>query len=59
LRAVRNRIAQNAPSRISDLACPVVPIVCKQAGRDESPNCVRPSNLARSLTPIWLSRRCD
>jgi hypothetical protein len=59
LRAAWNRIAQNLPSRISDSACPVVPIVCKHARRDENRNCVRPSNLARSLTAIWLSRWCD
>jgi hypothetical protein len=59
LRAAWNRIAQNLPSRISDSACPVVPIVCKHARRDENTNCVRPSNVARSLTAIWLSRWCD
>src|SRR5213079_2078712 len=56
LRSVWNSLAQNLPSRISDSACPVVPIVCKHAQRDENRNCVRPSNLTRSLTAILLRR---
>ena len=35
LRAVRNRIAQNPPSRISDSTCPVPPTVCGNACHDE------------------------
>jgi hypothetical protein len=31
LRLVRNRIAQNLPSRISDSTCPVLPNVCRHA----------------------------
>src|SRR4051812_12763939 len=50
LRAVSNRIAQNLPSRISDSACHVVPIVYQHATRDKHRNCVRPPNLQRSLT---------
>jgi hypothetical protein len=53
LRAVRNSVAQNPPSRISDSICPLVPIVCRRARFNESANCVRPSNVARSLTEIY------
>src|SRR4029079_7763650 len=48
LRAVRNSVAQNPPSRISDSICPLVPVVWRPARRDDSANCVRPSNVVRS-----------
>src|SRR4051794_40467340 len=50
LRAVWNSVAQNPRSRISDLRCRVAPIVYRHAHRDANVNCVRPINLARSLT---------
>jgi hypothetical protein len=53
LRTVWNSVAQNPPSRISDSTCPLVPIVCRRARFNESANCVRPSNVARSLTVIY------
>jgi hypothetical protein len=56
LRAILNSVAQNPPSRISDSTCRVIPIVCQHAARDTHRNCVRPSNLTRSLTGIWLSQ---
>jgi len=56
LQAVWNRVVQNLPSRIFDLRCRVGPIVCEHAHGDANGNCVRPSNVARSLTAILLSR---
>jgi hypothetical protein len=55
LRTVWNRIAQNLPSRTSDLRCPVAAIVCRHMRGDMKRNCVRPSNVVRSLTAISLS----
>ena len=55
LRTVRNSVAQNLPSRISDPRCRVVPIVCGHAHGPTAANCVRPSNLAGSRTTISMS----
>ena len=43
LRAAWNSVAQNLPSRIFDLRCPVVPIVCCKTGGGANGNCARPS----------------
>src|SRR5436305_7655849 len=59
LRAVWNSVAQNPPSRISVSRCRVAPIVYRHAHRDAQVNCVRPLNLARSLTGILESKRVD
>ena len=57
LRAAQNSVAQNPPSRASDLRCRVVPIVWRHTRTCTKRNCVRPSNLPRPFTAIWLSRR--
>jgi hypothetical protein len=57
LRAAQNGVAQNPPSRTSDLRCRVVPIVWRHTRSCTKRNCVRPSNLPRPFTAIWLSRR--
>src|SRR6266404_6403431 len=59
LRPVLNSVAQNPPSRISDSRCRVASIVYRHAHRDANVNCVRPINLARSLTGILESKRVD
>ena len=52
LQAVWNSVAQDLPSRISDLKSSMVPIVCCDALGETMENCVRPSNVVRSLTGI-------
>ena len=59
LRAVRNGITQNLPSRTSDLGCPVLPAFADTRLATRNGNCDRPSNLARSLTAISLGYAQD
>ena len=58
LRAVLNSVAQNAPSNLIVQRCDLKSAVCSEAGSFRRRNCVRPSNLLRSLTAILL-RRAD
>ena len=57
LRAVWSSVAQNLASRVFDLGSPVLSGVCRHRRGDANRNCVRPSNVVRSLAAIWLSRR--
>jgi hypothetical protein len=52
-------IAQNPPSRISDLICRMPPTIYRDAHDIVRADCVRPSNVVRSLVAILESKRID
>src|SRR5262245_46428379 len=55
LRTALNSVAQNPPSRTSDLACRMMPSGYGDARKSSRANCVRPSNVSRSLTAFCKS----
>jgi hypothetical protein len=59
LRAAWTRIAQNPSSRTSDFTSRLLPITCGDAYASSRSNCVRPSNVDRSLTAIFRPHRLD
>jgi hypothetical protein len=59
LRAVWNSIAQNLPSRIFDSTTSTSQLLSGHAFDIVNTNCVRPSNVARSLTAVWSRRFSD
>jgi len=58
LRAVRNSVAQKSSFNLAVAKCALYTAVCSEAGSFRHRNCVRPSDLLRSLTAILL-RRAD
>ena len=56
LRAVQNSVAQNPPSNRTVQRSDLHSGVCGRAQIDRRRNCVRPRNVLRSLTAIWLSQ---